>query len=244
MQKYCPACGIPLYYENTAVCPNCGVKLRPAITRPVIRNPYLAVLLSVIFVGWGQWYCGKTWAGLKFFGAFLGSCVLLVIFTRIESVDPLTARFWTLFLGTIPVGIWVFGIVDAHRTAVSINRKNEIFLEKSPLIWLPVIVFVLGSVAVISLFVFGIGENILFEKAASATAIRQGESIVITYQGELHNSSVSKLRYGIGITDHEWNSPMVGEKVSLDGSMSGRDHIFVSAILTDGSEHKILDTYV
>jgi hypothetical protein len=210
----------------------------------VIRNPYLAILLSVIFPGWGHWYCGKTWVGLKFFGAFLGSCVLLVVFTRIESVDPLTARFWTLFLGAIPIGIWVFGIVDTHKTAVNINRKNEIFLEKSPLIWLPVIVFILGSAAVISVFVFGAGENILFEKAASATAIRQGEYIVIIYQGELHNSSVSKLRYGIGFADHEWNSPVVGEKVSLDGNMPGQDHILVSAILTDGSEQKILDTYV
>jgi hypothetical protein len=244
MQKYCPKCGIPLYYLNLADCPNCGVKLRPEIHLSLIRNPYQAVILSFFFVGWGQWYNGKTWAGLKFFGVFLASCLFLGFFTRIESVDPLTARVWVLFLGVIPVVIWVYGIYDAYSTAVRINRKKEIFSEKSSFFWLPVVVFILGTAAIISLFVFGIGENILLEKAANATAIREGDTVIITYQGELHNSSVSKLRYGIGKTDHEWNSPMAGEKVSLKGDMPGTYHLLVSAVLEDGSEQKILDTYI
>jgi hypothetical protein len=243
MQKYCPKCGIPLYYENLAVCPNCGERFLPLPIRPVIRNPYLAVILSVIFVGWGQWYNGKTWVGLKLFGAFLGTSLLLVFFTRIESVDPLTARFWTLFLVAFPISIWVYGIYDAHKTAVKINKNNETFLEKSPLFWLPIIVLVLGIVAIIAMFVFGIGGTQL-TKAVNTTVIRQGENIIITYQGENRGFSVSKLKYGIGIPDHEWNSPRVGEKVTLYGNITGGDHVIVSAVFVDGSEQKILDTYV
>ena len=255
MQKYCPECGIPIYFENQAVCPNCGVRLRPLFIRAVIRNPYLAVILSFFFVGWGQWYNGKTGAGLKFFGAFLGSGLLLFIFTRMASNQPLTTQFVAssqptttqfilILLSALMIGIWVYGMHDAYKTAESINQKKESFVKKSMLFWMPVIVVVLGIAAVISVFVFGMDEYFQPAKVVTATAIRQGDNIIIAYQGGTDHTLVSKLKYGIGLTDHTWNSPKVGERVTLYGDMPGKDHVIVSVVFSDGSERVILDMYV
>jgi len=244
MQKYCPECGIPLYFENQAVCPNCGFRLRPLFIRAVIRNPYLAVILSFFFVGWGQWYNGKTGAGLKFFGAFLGSCLLIFIFTKMESAQQLTTGYVLMLLVVLTIGIWVYGIYDAYITAERINRNKESFLKKSALFWVPIIVFVLGIAAVISVFVFDMDEYFQPAKVVTATAIRQGDNIIIAYQGGSAHNLVSKLKYGIGVTDHNWNSPKVGERVTLYGDMPGKDHLLVSVVFADGSERVLLDTYV
>lgn len=244
MQKYCPECGTPFYFENQAVCTNCGVRLRPLVIRAVIRNPYLAVILSFFFVGWGQWYNGKTGAGLKFFGAFLGSCLLIFIFTKMELAQQSTNGYVLMLLVALTTGIWVYGMYDAYKTAERINRNKETFLKKSALFWVPLIVFVLGIAAIISIFVFNVGVYFQPAKVVTVTAVRQGDNIIIAYTGGSADNLVTKLNYGIGITDHEWNSPRVGEKVTLYGDMLGRDRIIVSAVFTDGSEQLILDTYV
>jgi len=244
MQKYCPACGIPIYFENQPVCPNCGVRLRPLITHAMIRNPYLAIILSFFFVGWGQWYNGKTGAGLKFFGAFLGSCLLIFILTKMEAAQQLTTGYVLILLVALTIGIWVYGMYDAYKTAERINRNKENFLKKSQLFWLPVVVLILSVVAVISVFIFHMDVYFQPAKVVTATAVRQGDNIIIAYQGGSAHNLVSKLNYGIGITDHEWNSPKVGEKVSLFGDMPSKDHIIVSVVFADGSERVILDTYV
>jgi len=255
MQKYCPACGIPLYFENQAVCPNCGERLRPLLVHKIIRNPYLALILSFFFVGWGQWYNGKTGAGLKFFGAFLGSGLLIYFLTQIASNQPLTAQFVAssqptttqfllILLIALMIGIWVYGMYDAYQNAERINRNKEIFTKKSALFCLPVIVFVLIVAAIISVFFFGMGKYLEPAKVVTATATRQGDNIIIAYTGGPAHNLVSKLNYGIGLTDHEWNSPQVGEKVILKGDMPGKDHVIVSVIFTDGSEKVILDTIV
>ena len=244
MQKYCPECGIPLYFENQAVCPNCGVRLRPLFIRAVIRNPYLAVVFSFFFVGWGQWYNGKTGAGLKFFGAFLGSCLLIVYYTIMGASQQLTSGYVLTLLVALATGIWVYGMYDAYKTADRINRNKESFFKKSQLFWIPVIVFFLGIAAVISVFVFHMDVYFQPAKVVTVTANHQGDNIIIAYQGGSAHNLVSKLKYGIGITDHEWNSPKVGEKVILYGDMPGKDHVIVSVVFTDGSERVILDTNV
>jgi len=40
------------------------------------RNPWIASILSIFFAGWGQWYNGKTWDGLKFFIAVILAIVI------------------------------------------------------------------------------------------------------------------------------------------------------------------------
>ena len=244
MPKFCPACEIPLQFENLAVCPNCGVRLRPELIPAVIRNPYLAVILSFFFVGWGQWYNGKTWGGLKFFGAFLGCGLLIFIFSKMGASQPMTTQFVLILLSALMIGIWVYGMYDAYKTAEIINQKKENFIKKSPLFWVPVVVIVLSVIAVIAVFVFGMGVYFQPAKVVTATAIRQGDNIIIAYQGGTGHTLVSKLKYGIGVTDHNWNSPKVGERVTLYGDMPGKDNVIVSVVFADGSERVLLDTYV
>jgi len=244
MPKFCPACEIPLQFENLATCPNCGENLRPAQTLVVIRNPLIAAILSFFFVGWGQWYNGKTWGGLKFFVAFLGSCALLAGYSIIEASEPVSARFILIIGGVLATGIWMYGMYDAYKTADRINRNRETFLKKSRFFWIPVILFILGIAAVISVFVFGMGAYFQPAKIVTASAIRQGDNIIIAYQGGTGHSLVSRLKYGIGVTDHNWNSPKVGERVTLYGDMPGKDHLIVSVVFNDGSERVLLDTYV
>ena len=86
MPNFCPTCGKPLEYENAEICPSCGVRIQPppapqpAPVKPEIRNPPAAVILSFLFTGWGQWYNGQTWEGLKFFGAFVAAYLVLFLF--------------------------------------------------------------------------------------------------------------------------------------------------------------------
>jgi uncharacterized membrane protein YidH (DUF202 family) len=158
MPKFCPACGIPLQYENAAICPNCGARTALAPEeRENIRNPFFAVIYSFLFCGWGQWYNGKTLAGLKFFGAFLVSCVLLYIFSR--SGRDVTAL--SVILSLVIIGIWVVGMYDAYKTADRINRKKESFFRKSWMFWFPVALVALTIVFVIAIFVLGIAGTII-----------------------------------------------------------------------------------
>jgi len=244
MPKFCPACEIPLQFENISVCPNCGMRLQPLLVHQVIREPYLAAVLSFFFVGWGQWYNGKTWDGLKFFLSFLGSCVALVIFTRIESEQPMTTRFLQIFLIVVTIGIWVYNIYDAFKTAGNINRNKEIFTKKSALFWVPVVGLVVGIVILMGVFFFGLGDSFQPAKQVTASAVRQGDNIIIAYQGGTGHSFVSKLKYGLEVADHDWNSPRIGERVTLYGDSPGTNHVVVSVVFTDNSERVILDTYV
>ncbi len=244
MPKYCPSCDIPLQFENVAECPNCGVQLRPSAAREIIRNPYIAVILSFFFIGWGQWYNGKTSDGLKFFGAFLGCSGLMYLFIRMGSSQPMTTQFVLILLGGLILGIWLYGMYNAYRTADNINRNKDSFSRKSSFFWLPTIVIVLIITVIISVYVFGLGGYFQPAKVVTVTAIRQGDNIIIAYQGGSGSGLVSKLKYGIDVTDHNWNSPKVGERVTLSGNMPGKDHVLVSVLFTDGSGYMVLDTYV
>ena len=67
MVKFCPTCGKPLQFENADICPSCGVRIQsPPQIKTENRNPWVAVILSFLFPGWGQWYnVGLTHIPLK-----------------------------------------------------------------------------------------------------------------------------------------------------------------------------------
>jgi hypothetical protein len=107
-----------------------------------IRNPWIAVILSFFFVGWGQWYNGKTWDGLKFFGMSLGTYLLLRI-CFIIGLSQLLIGILILVLFVILIGIWIYGMYDAYKIADRINKRDESFVGKSRLFWIPTIIFAL-----------------------------------------------------------------------------------------------------
>lgn len=161
MAKFCPTCGKSLQYENAEICPGCGVRIQapPIVVQQEIRSPILAGILSFLFTGWGQWYNGKTWDGLKFFGAFWALYILMIIFIVGANIIPVLAIVALIVILAILL-LWVYGMYEAYRTAERINRREESFSGKSRLFWLPVGLFVLVILlilasAVIAAFVFG-----------------------------------------------------------------------------------------
>jgi len=81
-------------------------------------------------------------------------------------------------------------------------------------------------------------------KWVGVTAIQQGNNIVFIYQGGLDNSNLTGLQYGIGTADHQWNSPEIGETVTLSGATTGQDHIIVIGTFTDGTTQLLLDKFL
>jgi len=161
MPKFCPSCRTPIQYENALICPNCGMRIQP-LPNPEewknIRNPFFAVVFSFLFVGWGQWYNGQTFGGIKFLGAMLVFFVFMNIFATITSVLP-SAAIIVLILFFLMIGIWVYGMYDAYKTAERINRKKESFFRKSRLFVLPVILLVFLIFTVIAAFIFGMAGS-------------------------------------------------------------------------------------
>ena len=124
-----------------------------------IRTPFIATILSFFFVGWGQWYNGKTWDGVKLLGIFLGVYVLMIIFSTVLSTIQPLALFLTLILFFVLLMIWIYGMYDANKIAKMINRGEDAFSGKSQLFWLPAIILSIAVLviflAVVFAFIFG-----------------------------------------------------------------------------------------
>lgn len=161
MPSFCPTCGKPLQYENAEICPACGVRIQapPVVSPQEIRSPVLAGILSFLFTGWGQWYNGKTYDGLKLFAAFWALYIVMIIFIVGANIAPVLAILALLVLLAMLM-VWIYGMYEAYMTAERINKKEESFSGKSRLFWLPVGLFILVVVsiliaAVVAAFVFG-----------------------------------------------------------------------------------------
>jgi len=260
MPKFCPACGLPLQYENAVVCPNCGARTAVALEEwKEIRNPLLAIVFCFLFPGWGQWYNGKTWDGLQFFGAFWASCALMFIFSRMVSTQSFAAINVILFI--VIIGIWIFGMYDAYKTAERINRRKDSFSGKSRLFWLPVallmLAIVLIIVAVTAAFVFGMA-GIIAQTKVVAVSVHQPDSnhITVTYQGGQDAYLMRQMT--ATVTDNTGNmqtknieqlsgqtTPLeVGSSVTFTGEFSLQNHVVASGAFSDGVQQVLLDTFV
>jgi len=89
------------------------------------RNPWIALILSFLFCGRGQWYNGRTWDGLKFFGAFAAVYFLALVFTGMSASPNLSiAIIFAILSFLIVVGIWIYEMYDAYTTAEKINMGD------------------------------------------------------------------------------------------------------------------------
>jgi tetratricopeptide (TPR) repeat protein len=159
-------------------------KAGQTIKTGLIRSPLYAALFSGIFPGWGQWYDGRRWEGLLFlFASFiLGLSNLLV----------------TLFMGrnilvsgafmVIGLGLWIFGMSHAYRTAERINKREIGFTEKSRLFWLPVIII---SITIVLLIVFVAFAFMLFGTSGGLqhASLQYASKNLQGATGNLQNSS-------------------------------------------------------
>jgi FlaG/FlaF family flagellin (archaellin) len=233
-------------------------KTGPSRPKESIRNPVFAVLFSFLFPGWGQWYNGKRWPGLVFFGVSIFSAIVNLVLRLLLIHYQIMLTIIFMVLGS---GIWVYGMYDAYTTAESINRGEIGFTRKSRLFWLPPVILVLMIVitillaAVIAAFVFGMAGNIQHTKVVAATVQQMDAShIVVTYQGGQDADQVSQMiaevtestgsSHAITLGQPGSTTPLkVGSTLSFTGT-PGKDHVVASAKFMDGTNQVILDTYV
>ena len=73
------------------------------------KSPGLALVLSLIWSGVGQIYNGQVGKGVALMVAYVVSALLIILL---------------IGLITTPI-LWIYGLVDAYRTAEKINREIE-----------------------------------------------------------------------------------------------------------------------
>lgn len=163
--KFCPACSRQTAYDNE-VCPYCGHTFdqptgkapeaahasRKKTGRPDLRNPVLAAACAFLFLGWGQWYNGRTAEGIYVIAASAGIVIvsaLLMFVTRGSLTIVMAVAGIT---GLLLLVIWLYSIATAYNTARGINRGGTPFKSKSLLYWMPATLWTLiAGVVVISL---------------------------------------------------------------------------------------------
>ncbi len=79
------------------------------------RQPWLAVVLSLIMAGLGHIYCGRFVKGLVL--AFL-TCIFVPVFFGILSVSNSSVRMVVIIISfSVSMVIWLFAIIDSWYTA-------------------------------------------------------------------------------------------------------------------------------
>jgi TM2 domain-containing membrane protein YozV len=101
--------------------------------QPVPRSPLVAFLLSLVFPGAGQIYCGKTSRGLWTLAFFLPALALTVYLTlQLGGAEgKLDAFFWGILL-RITLFLYVFAFLDAFFTAREMTAGTDAFIAESP----------------------------------------------------------------------------------------------------------------
>ena len=113
---FCSVCGTEAAGESDTFCRKCGAPLsglngapHPALLADA-KSPGLAAVLSFFWCGLGQIYNGQIFKGV----------VMLVIYA-------ISAFLIHIFIGLITTPIlWIWGMVDAYRTAERLNREAGI----------------------------------------------------------------------------------------------------------------------
>ncbi len=96
----CPRCGVATASAAQAT----GVAMSVAINS---KSTGMAILLSLLFTGAGQWYAGRVGRGFAFFGAaFISGLLILAVVG--------------LFL--LPI-VWIWAAIDANKCAQEYNQR-------------------------------------------------------------------------------------------------------------------------
>ncbi len=77
-----------------------------ASTQPSSKSPGLALVLSLLWCGVGQIYNGQVGKGVMMLFAYGFSLVLIIVLIGLLTTPAL----------------WIYGMVDAYRTAEKINQ--------------------------------------------------------------------------------------------------------------------------
>jgi TM2 domain-containing membrane protein YozV len=106
----CPSCG-GQNDDAAQFCIQCGKSLLPTVrgggsssgvkTFATGKNPTVALVLSLVIPGAGQFYNGDPKKGGAILGAYLLGCVLLSVVIGIF----------------IMIAVWIWGMIDAYNVA-------------------------------------------------------------------------------------------------------------------------------
>jgi hypothetical protein len=234
-------------------------KKDPSPTRHSIRNPLIAVIFSFLFPGWGQWYNGRRWDGLIFFGVAI---ILGVLNIALRLVLVNYQILLSIIFGILGLAVLVYGMYNAYTTAESINRGEIGFTRKSRLFWLPIVVLILMVALLIvalgfAFMIFGSAAQSAHQaKVVTATAQQPDVShIVVTYLGGRDAYDVSQVTIVVTNPDGDSLTEILGEaddktplkigsQVTFTGRFAGRDHVVATAKFMDNTKQVILDSYV
>lgn len=111
---YCSGCGSPIHAQ-AVVCPRCGVATAnaahttgAAVTAALgAKSSGVAILLSLLFTGAGQWYAGRIGRGFAFLAAAVVSGILIL------AVVGLIA---------LPI-VWIWAAIDANKCVQEHNSR-------------------------------------------------------------------------------------------------------------------------
>ncbi|MCL2862907.1 MAG: hypothetical protein FWE54_02285 [Methanimicrococcus sp.] len=164
--NFCSNCGNPAADPDTKVCTNCGKPLYMAQTDSASyendqnaaenetpnsqyivqdeKSPFLAIILSFLWVGLGQLYNGRFWKGIIF---NVGSTIGMVL----------------IFPG---LAIWIYSCWDAYKEAEKMNRGEIPFTEPT---LLEILVFIFFWVII--LFAIVIMAAVMFSVARSSVIV-------------------------------------------------------------------------
>jgi len=260
MPNFCPSCGKDLQNENAETCPQCGAKIQAPSPSPAkIRDPVIAVVLSFLCPGWGQWYTGRTGDGLKFFLASLFLGIISMVFFWMGIITPSQPYLLGLafILIIISLGVWIYGMYDTYKTAEKINRGELAFTEKSGLFWLPVLLIIIVPIlliasAFVSALVFGMADVASHAtKVVAVTAYRpDANHIIVTYQGGQDAAYLQSITISDnGVNAGGMNIPAgsgltalpVGINATIAAPYSTSNHIDVIGHFSDGTDQALLD---
>lgn len=161
--KPCPECQ-QLTAADNDVCPYCGYQFtQPAgegqsanrslgrrVQKKEIRNPLIAALCAFLFMGWGQWYNGRTAEGIYIIAANMGILIVGIMLMYVVRGSSMITTAIAAVTGLMVLVIWVYSIATAYNTARGINRGGTAFTGKSLLFWMPATVWflLLGVIAI------------------------------------------------------------------------------------------------
>jgi TM2 domain-containing membrane protein YozV len=112
--SYCSNCGAQIE-NDSRFCARCGAAQPVAAPAPAVvvrdrKEPWFALALSFLFSGLGQIYNGQFGKGIAFILAHAVSIALL---------------WFIIGFITTPI-IWIWGMVDAYKSAQRINFAHGI----------------------------------------------------------------------------------------------------------------------
>jgi len=162
------------------------------------RIPLIAALLSLVTPGLGQLYNGQILKGLFYFLVFFLGPIILVL-------AGLQSQFYGLVLILLlSIGLWLFIMGEAFFSA---RRKKEVVLKRYNkwYVYLPIILLMIGSLAIPKDFIVNIAnETLRFRAYSMATGSMEptlsiGDHIIADFiyfeKNELQGGDLVVLQY-------------------------------------------------